>query len=89
MTSVLGRSVSQVRLHTSTHATGIGNLGPNISKGNDPTGVKGKIQMTVVSEGILLTAGKTEVILTQGNIISYELEPVKTASVNASSSKSE
>lgn len=75
MSSVVGRKVSSLRVHTTTHATGIGNIGPNISKATDPTGVKGRLQMEVVAEGVLLTAGKTQVLIPPGNIISYELEP--------------
>lgn len=78
MSTVVGRAVSSVRLHTTTHATGIGNIGPNISKNNDPSGIKGKLQMEVVAEGILLTCGKTQVVIPPGNIVSYELEPAKT-----------
>lgn len=75
--SLVGRSVSSVRLHTTTHMTGVGNIGPNVTKANDPTGIKGKLQMEVVEHGILVKAGKNELVLAAGNIISYELEPAK------------
>jgi hypothetical protein len=86
MTSVLGRSVSTLRLHTTTHAKGIGNLGPNIDK--DTGGVKGRVKMIVVSEGVLLMAGSIQVVFPSGNIVSYELEPVKDAPVNEANNSS-
>ena len=75
--SLIGRQVKSVRLHTSTHMDGVGSLGPNITKANDPTGIKGKIQLTVVEHGVLVSSGTSELVLASGNIISYQLEPVK------------
>lgn len=74
--SLVGRQVSSVRLHAATHMTKVGNLGPNVSKDKDPTGVKGKLKMEVVEHGILVKANGQELVLVTGNMISYELEPM-------------
>lgn len=78
MSKLNGRKISVARLHTATHITGVGNVGPVIEKGKLPALNRGDITLEY-SDGSILIRGKKiqDAVLPAANIVSLELEPEK------------
>ena len=75
MSNVSGRKIALVRMHTTTHVQGIGNLGPILDKNS-----KGNLQMTMSEVGILvkgrlLPNPLVEFIVPYATVQSIELVP--------------
>jgi len=77
MTSLLGRKVSVVRLHTPSHSRKFGTLGSTVTEDFKE---RGKATLTIVENGnILFECGGAEILLYAANIIEAELKPVTKA----------
>lgn len=71
MSSLSNRKVKQFRVHQSTHVAGIGNLTPLIVESSG--GNAGKLEMTLLDNGVLCKTKKIEFFIPATNIISVEL----------------
>lgn len=79
MSTLNGREVTLARLHAATHVTDLGNMGPVIDSKNNTAMKSGKIALTYLDGGVLVTDVKTkkQAIIPAGNIQSLELAPEK------------
>lgn len=69
--TVTGRKVRVLRLHSATHFTGLGNLGPLIDSNSK---LKGDTSIVMVDGGAVVTYKGMDCFISNGNIISAELE---------------
>lgn len=73
MSSLNGRPVKTVRLHTPTHAEGLGSLVSPITTNSGKT--LGKAKIVYWDGGALLTVGPITHYIPGGNIVGMDLEP--------------
>lgn len=87
MSNLNGRKVSLIRLQSTTHANGIGNLGPTVDENSAK--VLGAATLTATSEGVLFATKNVEVLFPWNNIISATLAPTKATVVGKIDLKSD
>lgn len=70
MKSVIGRKVTNMRMHTASHLTGVGNLGPVVGLN---TKRQGDTDMEIVEGGVVVTINGYSAFVPFGNIQSADL----------------
>lgn len=73
MSSLNGRGVIAVRLHTSSHVVGLGALSSPVTK--DSGKQLGKLNLTYHDGGVLVEINKIAHYIPGGNIVGMDLEP--------------
>lgn len=78
MSKLNGRKIAVARLHSSTHVTGVGNVGPVIEKSKLPLFNKGVISLEYLDGGIFITGkGIRDSLLPAVTVQSLEFETEK------------